>query len=335
MKTAMLKMILTASMVVGAGVTAQSARAAEKPYTAEAIVRKSLMDRGIEIGIDTEKERYVFVGSCERDISDPLSEKNFLLIRAECAKIAELHAKSEIMQARQTTISASVSTGVQSCGNVTRKYTASIFKAVAADRQSGATVLTSAESWDGKRFQVAVAVGWSKKLEEAGMRLQSATLPTGDSVEDDEEWKKWADSVNLPMALGSRQFKDSQGRRRYVGIGVSDITGKSGVQLKEAMNLAKMAAKENLAFALYSESVSHRVAESIVQEIDAGDLSEEDAWETFTSRVMRTCKGKILRGHEVYCTEAIYPLTGSTIYISVYGIEPSQVPPSHKETPIK
>ncbi len=326
MKTTMLKMMLAISMVFGAGVTAQPAKAMEKPYTAEAIVRKSLMERGIETGIDTKKGRYVFVGTCERDISDPLSEKNFLLIRAECAKIAELHARSKIMQARQTTISASVSTGVQSYDHVSRRYTKSMLEAIAADRQSGATVLTSAESWDGKRFQVAVAVGWSKKLEETGMRLQAATLPTGDSVADDGEWKKWADSVNLPMALGSRQFKDAQGRRRYVGIGMSDISGKSGAQLKEAMTLAKMAARENLAFALYSESVSHQVAASVVQEIDAGGLSEKDAWETYTSRVMRTCKGKILRGHEVYSNEAIYPLTGSMIYISVYGIEPDQMP---------
>ena len=286
-------------------------------------VRSTLARSGIRPGIDSRRGRYVFIGSCEREASDPALDGNFMSLRNDCAKIAELSARRNLIKARSVTVAAKDSGGMAADGDVTVRYMKSVFKAMAADEESGSFVLTSAESWNGKTYQVAVAVGWSKKAEEKGVLMQAAKLPSGDSVEDDEGWRQWAESVNMASVIGSRQFLDKRGNSRYVGVGLADIHGKRGVELKKALRRAQMSAKENLAFAVYSKTISKDVAVSVLTEMEAGNLREEAAWETFVSRVMRQCKGRIVRGHEVYSSdEVVHPITGRRMYVSVYGIYP-------------
>lgn len=285
-------------------------------------VRSTLARSGIRAGVDSGRGRYVFIGSCEREVGDLALDDKFMSLRNDCAKIAELSARRDLIKARSVTVSAKDSGGVASDGDVTVRHMKSVFKAMAADEESGSFVLTSAESWNGKIYQVAVAVCWSKKAEEKGVLMQAANLPSGDSVEDDEEWRQWAESVNIASVIGSRQFLDSRGKPRYLGVGNADIHGKRGVELKKALRQAQLSAKENLAFAVYSKTVSRDVAVSVLSEIEAGNLREEDAWETFVSRVMRQCKGRIVKGREVYCSdEVICPITGREMYVSVYGID--------------
>ena len=164
-------------------------------------------------------------------------------------------------------------------------------------------------------------------MEEGVMNPRLATLPPDNLAKDDGEWLKWVESVQIASVIGSRRFKDQLGKFRYVGVGAADIQGKSGMALKNAMRIAQMSAKENLSFAIYSEMVSCDMASSVLEDIAAGSLRIEDAWETFDKRVIRLCKGKIVRGHEVYSSaEIVHPITGRKLFVSVYGIDEAHLP---------
>lgn len=291
-------------------------------------VKAILKRSGIKLGVDRDRDRYVFIGTCEKEVADPANNEKFSEVRDDCAKIAELAAKRDLMKARY--IKATLHDSVEA-GSVDGKavvFTKSLCKYVSEASHTGSTVLCSAESWDdeSKVYQVAVAVAWSKKLEESGTKHLQATMPTGDAVDDDPEWERWVKSVNLASVFGSRQFLDSSGARRYVGIGSMEIDGKRGKALKDAYTVAKRRAVSNLAFAVYSDAVSVDVAKTVLAQMQEGKLEETDAWESFTSEVLRKCKNKIVRGHEVYDSEDfVNPISGKSIYITVYGIEKSQV----------
>ena len=286
-------------------------------------VRAVLKRSEIKVGVDREKMRYVFIGSCEIKVTDPANDSKFHQKRSNCAKIAELRAKRDLMKARSVKVTLADSTESMSDGDRSIILTKSLCKFIAEDQHTGSTVLCSAESWDDQtgQYQVAVAVAWSEKLEADGGRLQ---VPISDPsfADEDPEWERWVKSVNIESVFGSRQFKDSRGFRRYVGIGSADIDGKKGKALKDAYTVAKLTAKEQLAFALYSESESRDVAKTILAQIQMGDVEETDAWERFESEVIRRCKGKILRADMVYDSDELKnPITGRPMFVAVYGVK--------------
>lgn len=286
-------------------------------------VRAVLKRSEIKVGVDREKMRYVFIGSCDVKVTDPASDPKFHHKRSSCAKIAELRAKRDLMKARSVKVTLADSTESISDGDRSIILTKSLCKFIAEDQHTGSTVLCSAESWDDQtgQYQVAVAVAWSQKLEADGGRVQVQTAdPTFD--DEDPEWERWVKSVNIESVFGSRQFKDSRGFRRYVGIGSADIDGKRGKALKDAYTVAKLTAKEHLAFALYSESESRDVAKTVLAQIQTGAIEETDAWERFESEVIRRCKGKVLRADMVYDSDELKnPITGRPMFVTVYGVK--------------
>jgi len=289
---------------------------------------------GVRIGVDSANSRYVFIGVAERKIADPANAPDFMKEREACSCLAELRAKRDLMKARMVRVTIKDTAAVVGDGENTGIQMESLCKFIAEDKKHGSVTLCSAESWDpdSQRYQVAVAVAWSAKLEEQGALLKAAAMPNDDLTEDDPAWGKWAKSVRLESVLGSRQFKDENGNRRYVGVGAKDVDGLMGLKLKSAMRVAQMYAIRNLAFSVYSDSVSRDVAKSVLRQIQQGAITQSDAWESYESEVKRRCDSLILRGHRVYETDELrHPITGHKLYIVVYGIEPDQIPALKKQ----
>ncbi len=315
----------TAIMVAAFSLSLSAILLSDTPPTggAERDIRERLARSGITIGADAESGRYVFIGTCNRILAAPSSDPRFLKTRQECAAVAELTAKRDILCAIRKRINARNEVTLLADGGGAVRMTTSVFEVLSENKLSGASVIASAESWDEETglYQVAVAVAWTKAL------LAAAVDATPREVVDEEidqaEYDRWAGSLDFSVAMGMRQFIDSAGNRRFVGIGCADIEGKSGQQLANAYTVAKTKAMECLAIGLYGDTEMQSFAKTIMAEREGSseELSVE-AWESFVSRVVTRCK-KGVRGREVLAKTVVHPITGRRMRVCVFAMPPA------------
>ncbi len=243
-------------------------------------------------------------------------------LRAECAAVAELSAKRDILVAFRPTYSGKDTDVIKSDNSGISRITTSIFETLASEKLEGASVLCSAESWDAATglYQVAVAVAWSKKLVSAAV---DAIPPSGPASpdEDQKEWDNWLGTVDLSVALGMRQFVDSHGARRFAGIGAADAEGKTGAALNAARIVAETEARASLALGLYGDTEMRSLAISALRETKSKDEPlTVDAWESFTGRVRAQCRNRQIRGRTVHYVKVDHPVTGRQMIVCVYGM---------------
>lgn len=295
------------------------ARRQENAVTA---VRAILRESGTKVGIDAERKRYVFIGSCEREMDNPADDRKFLETREECALVAEIRARREMIKARRQVVSARDAARSMADESAAGISIASYYECLANEEMNGTTVLCSSESWDQttKRYQVAVAVAWSEKLAAADKAPALGTEDFREGGGDDPEWLAWAKLMDFAKVFGTRTFKGTDGVRRFVGIGFSDIEGKTGAQLRGAYRIAQVRAQRNLAFLVRLDVVSKEILASLVQEVSSGNLTESAAWEKYESLAIAKCRGQAVRGHEVYEADVRHPLSGRLMHVSVCGL---------------
>ena len=289
---------------------------------AEELVRTRLRENGVKVGIDAASGRYVFVGLCNRVVKNPAANPKFPKIRRECAEVAELTAKRDILCAYRMRVNAKDEVTVAADGDSAQRTTTSVMEILSGEPLSGASVIASAESWDAATglYQVAVAVAWSKKLVSAAV---DAIPPSGPASpdEDQKEWDNWLGTVDLSVALGMRQFVDSHGARRFAGIGAADAEGKTGAALNAARIVAETEAKASLALGLYGDTEMRSLAISSMRETESMDGTlTVDAWESFTGRVRAQCRNRQIRGRTVHSVKVAHPVTGRQMIVCVYGM---------------
>ena len=289
---------------------------------ARSVVKETLSRSNVKVGIDYAKKRWVFIGSSECDMEEPANDSEFLKKRRECAVRAEMEARRALVKARGEVVSAKDSARMVGVGDAAGISIASYSEILAKESLSGVLVLTTAESWDPskKRYQVAVAVAWSEKLAAAEKVVDVNRQAFREDGGEDPEWAKWAKTQDFSKLFGTRSFKDSNGVRRFVGLGFSEIEGKSGPALRMAQRKAQMDAAQNLAAFVNFDLASKEVLASLVQSVAAGTLTESAAWEKYRSSVLAKCREIPLRAHEVYRMDVKHPLTGHLMHVSVYGL---------------
>lgn len=297
-------------------------RASGSSGGAESLVRERLAAKNIAVGADVATGRYVFIGMCPREMSDPVAEPKFPRLRRECAEVAELAAKRDILCAYRMRVNAHDEVSFHSDGETSERTTASVMEVLSEESLSGASVVASAESWDAATglYQVAVAVAWTKKLVAAAVDSTPPTAPVSEE-EDQAEWDRWLEGIDLSIALGMRQFVDSRGLRRFAGIGCADVEGKAGAALNAARIVAETEAKASLALGLYGDSEMQSVATKtmVERESSSGELSA-DAWATFVGKIRARCRNKQLRGRVVRSETVVHPVTGRHMLVCVYGM---------------
>lgn len=288
--------------------------------SARAIVEDGLTKAGIQLVGDSDEKGRVFVGCHEGEVDRSLVMAN----RESFFLQAVLKAKHDLMRERYVKLSASHSVERQDDGEKRMVLTKSMCKCLSEIQMHGSVVIDSAESYDEEHgvYEVAVAVAWSEKLEAEGLKAANRGLPKGTVVEIDPEWEKELRKKDLSRLFGSRAFVDGAGRHRFYGVGAADVEGLNPLKRRNAMRLANMLAKRNLAFALYSDAAMKDVAVSIYARMTSGELTETRAWEEFVSQVSNR-SAKIFQGHEVFSSDqVVHPLTGHRLYVSVCGVEP-------------
>ena len=278
---------------------------------AEIAVSENLMKSGISVGAQKVKGRYVFIGSAERKIEDPRTSKDLIRVRNELARVAEMRAKAKIAAANKIEVTAHESTEMVAISESVRVTTVSITELFAAEKLPGMSVLTSAESWDPASglYRVAVAVAASDRLmKDAVGKCENPGLA------EDEEWEKYLAGIDLGSVLGGRQFVDSKGRRRYIGIGCA-WSGRPG-----AATLAKMQAKANLAFALTGDVVCRDILKQRMDEFAGKEVNDADAMEELTTLISQKASRVPLPASEVHFdASVVHPVSGRRMCVSVYG----------------
>ena len=122
-------------------------------------------------------------------------------------------------------------------------------------KMCGAVNLVQSESWDGKMFQVAVAVVWSPKLQERALLTLGCGQPAGGKpgVESLDTWLgKLVESGEMGKLVGTRQFIDDKGRQFVLGFSAAEIPA-DATEYEDAMAQADLLAQQAVLFNLFSE----------------------------------------------------------------------------------
>lgn len=289
----------------------------------ESTLGQMLKKSGLRVGYDQKEKRFVAIGVAERQIASPATNPKFDKIRSDLSKAAYLNAKKEVMFWISAKAIGKDRTESVSINGDHTTLTVSIMELFSKMSLRGCKVLCSAESWDPAEnlFQVSVAVGWSEKAADVANKVMvnSASMDVAQLDDDDPEWEDWGGKNDLSTMVGCRQFTDSQGRVRYLGIGAANVEGVTGLKLKSAMRRAGLNALECLVLSLCSDTAARDVATQYLKDMESSGGSRNISWDQFSSEVMARCKMPIM-AHEVYSVTKPHPITGAKMYISVYGV---------------
>lgn len=289
--------------------------------SAKQSVRAYLKEQHVPVGFDAKAGRFVFVGSCERKLAD-LSGDDFFRIREQMALSAIFSAKRDLIETIKQEVTAEDSVELKGDGDETVQTTKSVTDIFAKRILHGCTVLDVEESHENGAYQVAVAVAWSEKLEQAARAALAGNGPKTTPEQDEAEWAAWAERTDFARRIGPAQFTDSHGVYRYAGVGCVDVEGKKGKEMLAAKKAAEEKAKQALVYSLWADTVAHDHAVTVLRERSASDGDTSEATEDFVSRVSQACKRAVMK-KDVFKGKVVHPLTGRTMFVHVVGVDPA------------
>ena len=281
-----------------------------------------MAEHRIEFGYDADADACAFIGTDVRVVHVPVSSPNFLVARNATVKVAERNARAEIMKLVSTRMSGARATRLETDGSAYAESTESLVDVFSNEPLHGCETVCVREEKDGDTIRVAVAMKWSAAAEAEAVAAKRGAVDF-DALSEADEWTAWASTYDFASSGTTASFTGSDGIRRWVGIGLADIEGKTGISLAAAQRAARQAAGAELAYALFGEaeaqSVAHRLKEA---SSDGAGTSETLSAQEFENRVTLSVKAKTVRDGEVYTTTVVHPLSGRKLYVSVVGIEP-------------
>ena len=187
----------------------------------------------------------------------------------------------------------------------------------------GATLLAQAESWneEEEKYQVAVLLVWSKKLEQAASSILTGS-PVNTKPKKGKSVGEWARSQDLATMVGSRQFVDKDGQRWFVGAYGSLLEGSSSAQ-RSAKGRADLFARKEAAVSLFADLETHKQAE-IAAETRSGGLGQKDTTNVATSfaeTTRQSIENRQISGMSQLLSKTVkHPVSGQKLYVVLYGI---------------
>ena len=190
----------------------------------------------------------------------------------------------------------------------------------------GATAIMQTESWNGKNYQVAVAMVWSIALERAARAIVTGENYTLKPKANGQTVSEWLSTQNLATMVGPRQFLDKEGNRWFIGIAARsyDDNDLNEIQLEKAKDLAEQYAKQVTAYSVWGDVEAYKYAQQAVQTREHGKDVVNNVANSMEKKLTQTITDKTLRGlHEIKSEEVVHPISGKKILVSVYGVDPS------------
>ena len=189
----------------------------------------------------------------------------------------------------------------------------------------GATAIKQMESWDGKRYQVAIAFCWSKALERAARAVVTGETFSLKPSGNKKSINAWLRASNPAMMVGPLQYLDDKGNRWFVGITARPYGDNLSSMARERNKLlAEMSAMQMALFSLYADVESQKLSQmkSIVShsEEDEQEAIAESAAQSLTQSV----KQRKVRGlQQIFGRKMVYPITNQQIYVCAYAVNPT------------
>jgi len=180
----------------------------------------------------------------------------------------------------------------------------------------GASVLLQSESWIGKKYQVAVAVVWSPKLQANALRfIKGEIAPSAKKGTYDPD--EWAEQQYLPCMLGSRRITDKDGNCVFIGIGAEDISGPTS-KVKAKKRLAEVDAVQSIVRALYADIDAYTEANRMLKEYEKVNVNKEKLTDIVNGKHKMALKGCL----PLTSIECEHPISGRQTYVTVYYVDP-------------
>lgn len=309
--------------------------AARNEGDAKSAVLAALKDAGLKKGYDKKRDAIIEVGHAKVKVKNPAESAAFLPARNMLVSEAMLMAKSHIItriratysaEERAKTIVGTPENEVYAKSGVLPKpdrdpeqevrENETMFEEIARMPLFGCNCIVQKESYAGGEYMVAVAVVWSRKLQESGfatlMGSPHKEIPGKASLEG------WLDSIqaeDIACMLGSRNYVDKNGYRHFIGIAAGEEERKSDRIALEA------AAKRHALFALFADVDSYSYVKEQMS-IHDGELPESvkrDVLQNVGQRISNLpVEGLGIQWEKT----VVQPFAGKEVTVAVAAIDP-------------
>ena len=191
----------------------------------------------------------------------------------------------------------------------------------------GLVPIASFESWDGEIYQTTQIAIWTNNEEKRiralysgqNVKFEPGTLPL----------RKFVRSTDWSTTQGARKFFDEKGDFWLIGVGSFPIKGKGSSDMRAAKGQAQLSAQKQIAYTLYSEAQSKRLAQNKLQEVESGKLDgskENLSVSSFAETISQNVDAKSINGMaQILGKKYKHPISGQTMYVSVYGLSSKNV----------
>jgi von Willebrand factor type A domain len=283
-------------------------------------MQKFLQSRKYNIGFDSKTKRIIDIGTSEFPCTD-MKDSIFTRQRMLYMKIAVLNAKADIIKSISSNISAqeeykSAYRSDSKLGNLSQNAFRSQISCLAAMPLKGIITLNHAESYDAenKKYQIAVAVGWSAKSEAYALGTKQAPKRPNKKPGTVREWLK----LNK-KAYGSRTFVDKDGKMWFLGIAQYPLERGHSI----AKSFASMEAQAIVNYSLYSDIASQEKAAQLMKNSDNfKGKSKSIIIEALAKNISQSVRNAQSRAVLLSEQEVSNPLSGVKYLAVAYGYAP-------------
>ena len=309
--------------------------AARNEGDAKKAVLAAIGAAGLKRGSNKDRDAIVEIGTAEVKVDNPAGSAAFLAARNMLVSEAMLMAKAAIIARVRATYSAEerartivgtpeneafAKSGVlpspdrdpetEVRENETR------FEELARMPLFGANCIVQKESFLGGQYMVAVAMVWSRKLQESGfaalMGAPHKEIPGKATLEG------WLDSIkseDVACMVGSRSYVDKNGYRHFIGIAAGEDERKSDRIALEA------AAKRNALFAMFADVDSYSYVKEQMS-IHDGKLPDKVKRDVLNNVGQRISNLPVSGLGIQWETTVVQPFAGKEVSVVVAAIDP-------------
>ena len=224
-------------------------------------------------------------------------------------KYAELQEKAEAVQSK------------------VRERQESAVEAMASMPLYGASAIMQTESWNDKSgiYQVAVMFCWSMVMERAARAIVTGEEFTVKPSANAKSVQDWLEDQNPATMIGPRQYIDADGNRWFLGISARPYDEEmSSSERRKNKGIAELFAQQMAAFCVWADVESYKMAKTAMESRGNEKVQNDVVAESYAEKLTQSFKNKKIRGMQrLFSDEIEHPITGSTIYVAIYGINPN------------
>ncbi|MBQ6471014.1 MAG: hypothetical protein IJJ33_03440 [Victivallales bacterium] len=203
----------------------------------------------------------------------------------------------------------------------------SAVKAMASMPLYGSSAIMQTESWNESNdlYQVAVLFCWSRVMERSARAVASGEEYTVKPSPDAKSVQDWLEGQNPATMIGPRQYIDANGNRWFLGISARSYDDDlSSSERRMNKGIADMYAQQMAAFCVWADVECYKMAQTALESRGNEKVQNDVVAETYAENLTQSFSNKTVRGlQRLFNDEVEHPITGSTIYVSVYGLNPN------------